>query len=358
MDSYFVRLNSKEICLYCEFNMSLLLKVLSFKGQPLLEPKLVEFSTQGGTIGRSERCTLQLPDPEKFVSRHHASIKFDFGNYYLTDCSLSGVFINKQKSPLHNQSQQLCNGMLLKIGEYQVEVAIDDQIVLGRENLGFAEALSLITHKPSSQPTEKPNSRVLINTDIPGATQLLNVFLQGVGLSGQDIQGLQPIETMQKIGQMFRAMVKGTVAVLRNRAELKSYFHANMTLIKPTTNNPLKAVIPTEEVLRQLLGVETGQLDSVEAIEQGFNDIIDHQLAMQAGIQASLNQLLETFNPESIEKQFINSLVLQKKAKCWHRYKANYQEAATEAMDKFYGDAFIEAYEKQRKVLLSIREKT
>jgi hypothetical protein len=46
-------------------------------------------------------------------------------------------------------------------------------------------------------------------------------------------------------------------------------------------------------------------------------------------------------------------MILQKKAKCWHRFKANYSEATKEFINNFYGDVFVEAYEKQMKILLS-----
>ena len=63
---------------------------------------------------------------------------------------------------------------------------------------------------------------------------------------------------------------------------------------------------------------------STVAIEEAFNDLMNHQLAMQAGIQASLTDLLKTFDPKIIEKQFEQGIVLQKKAKCWDRYEETY----------------------------------
>ena len=54
--------------------MSLTIKVLSFKGQPITEIIPVSFGKDGGGIGRSDDNKLILPDKEKFVSRHHAQV--------------------------------------------------------------------------------------------------------------------------------------------------------------------------------------------------------------------------------------------------------------------------------------------
>jgi predicted component of type VI protein secretion system len=84
---------------------------------------------------------------------------------------------------------------------------------------------------------------------------------------------------------------------------------------------------------------------------------MNHQLAMQAGIQASLTDLLQTLDPKIIEKQFEQGLVLQKKAKCWESYEKTYRNTVEDAVEKFYGEAFAEAYDKQMNLLTKSRKK-
>ena len=84
---------------------------------------------------------------------------------------------------------------------------------------------------------------------------------------------------------------------------------------------------------------------------------MNHQLAMQAGIQASLTDLLKTFDPEIIEKQFSQGIVLQKKTKYWDSYKEIYHGTVENAVDNFFGEAFICAYEKQMKLLKNTKAK-
>jgi len=595
--------------------MSLTLTVLSFKNRPLSETKTAFIGSEGGSIGRSDDNTLMLPDTEKFVSRHHASIKAENGAYYLTDTSLSGVYINGEEPALHNATERLDNGTVLKIGEYEIAVAITtnepvvddflpfafesitpphneflsvDEPWVESENLGAnslmtdnfpsheelvqtesdrqpinfksnlegnqsplfdsyiapsiisspvidssnvipenfsfddlfsaneQESTNQVVNKPTvnddfddffgaaisgmgteidqsapiseiaiehnhdaiepvellankntlsdepplvssstesnlrslidETPTElnqtsnafdlfaDPNSPiepahfddaeiaalisepltenahkigavewtdekspafeieppfsscvntpaftspetnnhhedkkepvlvakpVIENTKLaPADSVLFNAFLQGAKIECNKIHPEQQAETLHRIGQMFRKLIDGTVAVLRSRAEFKSLCRVNMTVIKAADNNPLKFTVSTDDVLRQLLENKTdGFLTSTAAIEESFNDIMNHQLAMQAGIQASLADLLQTFDPKVIEKQFEQGLVLQKKAKCWESYEKTYHNTVEDAVENFFGDAFVDAYEKQMQLLTKSRKK-
>jgi type VI secretion system FHA domain protein len=594
--------------------MSLTLTVLTFKNQPVTGIKPVTIGSSGGGIGRSDDNVLVLPDTEKFVSRHHASISFENGCYYLSDTSLGGVFINNQETPLHNATERIANGMKLRVGEYEIAVAIADEQVTDDfqfayeptsnaffqvdepwraseedslnslmtdnfpshdelvqskavarpvafesalkvnqsplfdsyiapnitqspppstsaaneqipENFSFEDLFSesdlevkpqstslnkasvdnefedffgaalsdmelgsetgqpvkmeavsvekehepvaepenpffktesndfdnffgatlnetdLATetghpdkmevlsaekmHEPVAdenlffkagpaaitsielpvvdipqmetyktdaslmepivdwpeksqeaisspikheQPTQQP-SRVdkiapakAIEDVHPKSTvlsdsALFNAFLQGAVVECNEILPEQHTETLYRIGQMFRKLIDGTVAVLRSRAEFKSLCRVNMTVIRAANNNPLKFTVSTDDVLRQLIENKTdGFLASTNAIEESFNDIMNHQLAMQAGIQASLTDLLKTFDPKIIEKQFEQGLVLQKKSKCWDKFEETYRNTVEDAVENFFGEEFVKAYEKQMSLLTSARK--
>ena len=525
--------------------MNLTLTVLSFKNQSITEINPVVIDTDG-SIGRSTDNTLVLPDTEKFVSRHHATISLENGCYYLSDTSLGGIYINNRETPLHNATERIDNGTLLRVGEYEIAVAIADEQVtddfpfenepktsatkaflqtdeplfeseeLGCNSLmadnfvrheelvqtkanehadGFESGLQVnqsplfdsytapgitpppaveipemfsfddffsgsdVAKKTDLQPTPAANKptgddfeaffgvelsdkaaevdplrsmheissanlsldQALLSatantidkstenqhaasgfvtevdaieplipvvmpklavtvpeadsrnddkkapvtattlekiSSVPVDSELFNAFLQGVELDCIDLRPAQHAETLHRIGQMFRKLIDGTVAVLRSRAEFKSLCRVNMTVIRATDNNPLKFTVATDDVLRQLIENKTdGFLGSTAAIDEAFNDIMNHQLAMQAGIQASLTDLLQTFDPKIIEKQFEQGIVLQKKAKCWERYEETYRTTVDDAVENFFGDAFVKAYEKQMSQLISYRRK-
>ncbi|WAK00367.1 type VI secretion system-associated FHA domain protein TagH [Methylobacter sp. YRD-M1] len=539
--------------------MSLLLKIISFKGQPFNAGTEAVFDRHGGTIGRADENTLVLPDPEKFVSRRHASISFENGHYLIKDSSLSGTYIDDQEPPLNNAAQTLIDGMRLRIGEYEILASITpeqqtDDFALGPDlfaspfeadpvaknpvyapdsfvpagdifnssshgdphldaflrdtgaapfpahdallhpdhdkgqpgseglmqanissihdsfippapagapqssneipdDFNFEELFNTGTDAqaddhswfqgfepeavPDSPPVtaeaepvpEQANSQLLepatpvsidpvpvaanfsfqgfepetvqelLPESIPNgaiskepelempvlkdavpvadasileaptarvqaqpvnqsvaSNELFNALLQGAGLENKDLQAQATPENVRRIGLMFRKLVEGTVAVLRSRAEFKSQFRVSVTTIKTTNNNPLKFAVTTEDALTHLVkNGQSGFKDPVEAIDEGFNDIMSHQMAMQAGIQASLAQILRQFDPKLIEKQYEEGLVLQKKSKCWDKYSALYPRVVEQAMEDFFGDAFAEAYEKQMKQLSNLR---
>ena len=63
----------------------LTIRAVSFKGRPLDRELAARFEEAGGTIGRGETNTLVLADPERFISRTHATISFQAGGFLITD---------------------------------------------------------------------------------------------------------------------------------------------------------------------------------------------------------------------------------------------------------------------------------
>jgi len=63
----------------------IVINVVAYNGHPPVESLTAEFDELGGSIGRGEGNTLILPDPERRISRIHASITFQGGRYVLQD---------------------------------------------------------------------------------------------------------------------------------------------------------------------------------------------------------------------------------------------------------------------------------
>ena len=63
----------------------LVIRVVSFKGQPVPGNQTAQFGEAGGTIGRGRSSTLVLQDPELFISRTHATISYQAGGFIITD---------------------------------------------------------------------------------------------------------------------------------------------------------------------------------------------------------------------------------------------------------------------------------
>ncbi len=108
--------------------MTVRLRVVSDHRRVLGDRSTIVFSVDGGTIGRSADNDWVLPDPLRYVSAHHARVQFRDGHYYLEDLSTNGVFLNDDERPVSKRGAtgvRLQNGDVVKVGEYQIVVALD-----------------------------------------------------------------------------------------------------------------------------------------------------------------------------------------------------------------------------------------
>ena len=104
-------------------------------------------------------------------------------------------------------------------------------------------------------------------------------------------------------------------------------------------------------------GKFAGYIDATLAVREGFSDMMKHQMAMRAGMQAAVSEVLRRFEPTGFEKRFEEGIVFQKKAKCWDAYSKAYPKLLTEAMENLFGETFVKAYEEQLRILREQRDK-
>ena len=483
--------------------MSLSVKVISYKRQPPVSPMSMSFAREGGTIGRlpEPENKFHLPDPDKYISRKHAVIRYENGFYYLTDTSTAGTFLTNKNMKVHRDSIQLTDGDRLRIGDYELIVAISGSEVFDtpsfpadtREddaslfNFGpdsrFTDDAGVgeirVDDKPfrwgpenTSDPHSKPVrtkgpidglpldesfvppdilppkpirdipddfdfGKLLDDTDLnretfgkgnvfpdsnPNATDedtpkgqdeqwfpnkefngqhlsravdpsrgqrvgkaerelpaeqtarksnrdvsktsqpsprdaaddFLSVFFKAAGVEDTSfISSDEYPELARTLGTLFRELIAGLMTILRGRTELKTQIRIPVTILRPTENNPLKFSPGVDEALKLLLTKNhPGFVDAVEAVQEGYQDIMHHQLAITAGVQASLMNLLKRFDPQQFENKYQEGIVIQKRARCWDSYSQAYREIKKDASEDFFGEAFARAYENQ---LLKLR---
>ena len=108
--------------------MALRLSVVSNHRRLLGDRSSIVLGPSGATIGRSTSNDWVFPDPLRYVSARHARIACRDGQYYLEDLSTNGVYVNEDDQPLGKDvARQLRSGDLLRVGEYQVVVALEDE---------------------------------------------------------------------------------------------------------------------------------------------------------------------------------------------------------------------------------------
>ncbi|QLQ33561.1 MAG: type VI secretion system-associated FHA domain protein TagH [Candidatus Thiothrix singaporensis] len=168
----------------------------------------------------------------------------------------------------------------------------------------FAELASVASAAPTPaseeipMPAPRPRPAAPVSAS-PGNGGGLQAFLQGAGI--QDTGKLAAIEQAQNLealGRLFCIAIQGTLDALHARAEIKSAMRMDVTTIQRVGNNPLKFSVTADDALNRLLSPRTdAYLPPEQALLEAFDDIRAHQLAVIAGVQAALTQVLKRFDP-------------------------------------------------------------
>ncbi|AZD30301.1 type VI secretion system-associated FHA domain protein TagH [Pseudomonas chlororaphis] len=187
--------------------------------------------------------------------------------------------------------------------------------------------------------------------------EVLEAFLRGAGLEHLRIDRGETRAQMEAIGRSYRHMVEGLIEVLRARASLKGEFRMAQTMIRPVENNPLKFSPNVDEALLSLLrSGNQAFMPADQAIKESFDDLKAHQLAVMAGVQASIKHLLQRFQPAVLEARLsqpsgIGALLPgRRQAQYWELFTELYASISREAEDDFeelFGREFSRAYEEQ-----------
>lgn len=463
--------------------MPLSLEVISYKGERSEKPISQHTDTQDLTLGRREDNSIVLPDSDKFVSSHHATISYQQPDYYITDYSSNGLYINNSKQAVgKNNTFKLSNGDQLGVGEYLIKVSIPqqdeqapvennkmeyddpfadlgsdpiqkvideniteptewetpsaDNTLVEKDPLVAASAHSSESdyisplneafepvqgHTEKARPAKKEEPEALLNNGIPEnwmsddstgliiqapkeerrkqaaeqaavvkqqppaappptiqqplqpppepvqTTKAVEQFLLGAGLDDENLSTQITDESFFLIGKIFRMIVEGTMDVLIARNQIKSEMRLDVTTLKSVENNPVKFSFNANEALVRLLGKQkSGYMPPEQAIEEAFDDLRVHQIAVLAGMQTALQSVLKLFDPKKLEKRLQRrnpisaSIPIQKRAKLWDLFEELQEDIESEAKDNFnslFGRAFAEAYEEHSHILKQQKRK-
>ena len=141
-------------------------------------------------------------------------------------------------------------------------------------------------------------------TDQPSAADFAAV-LAGAGLDPADVTP----ELARTFGQILRVVVSGVMDVMRSRQQIKDEFRMRMTHFRPAENNPLKFSANVDDALHNLLVKRNAAyLAPVEAFEDAFADLRNHQIAMLAGMRVAFESMLAEFDPDRLQQEFDRQL--------------------------------------------------
>jgi FHA domain-containing protein len=196
-----------------------------------------------------------------------------------------------------------------------------------------------------------------IESTAPDRNELLRAFLSGAGVPDLAIPaGLTP-QFMETLGQLLRESTQGTLDLLLARMLTKREVRADLTMIAPRENNPLKFSPSAEAALAHLLSPQgRGFMTPLQAMKDANDDLRSHQFGFMAGMRAALAGVLERFDPVQLEKRITQKtmmdslLPINRKAKLWDLFSERYREISFEAEEDFhmlFGKEFLRAYEAQ-----------
>lgn len=317
--------------------MSLILKVLSYRGKPLSNPLSYVFDAKGGSLGRASGNDFVLPDPECFISRCHGKILVRQEGYAYVDTSIGGTYVVNRNLLLQRDTLLLKEGDILRIGQYEVAVALV-------ADAGQAALESGSPRTESTTPTEPQPEYPVWGAE----PDLFACFLEGAGLSKADIVG-DPAATMRQVGALFRALVEGAMAVLQVHPDTKA------TALRARDTHPLKFTTDPEAVLRALLAPQRpGGLDPLVAVRAAFAELLNHRLAADAGLDAALGAVLKRFDPHGFEYPPADNPV-REHAKSWAVFCTAYPELVDEILEGFFDQEFAKVYEQQMRLLQTVK---
>jgi FHA domain-containing protein len=137
------------------------------------------------------------------------------------------------------------------------------------------------------------------------------------------------------------------------------------TQLRTRENNPLKFSPDPDAALSHLLGPsERGFLEPRLAVQEAFDDLRAHQVALLAGMRAALDAVMSRFDPAALEKRLSRGSALDqlipanRRARLWSSYSDEYARIVSEIEDDFdalLGSAFLKAYQAQLQALAADR---
>lgn len=194
-------------------------------------------------------------------------------------------------------------------------------------------------------------------TDIHAQAAMVdNDLLAAMGLDKDSFTPQQLAELNQVVGQFVRHSVEGLLKVLRARSTIKNELRMGVTTVQPKDNNPIKFSVDVDDALQHLFVRQSkGYLPPIASVNESFETILDHQVAVLAGMRAAFKSLLNKFDPAELSRQFdaqAGSGIFSggKKVRYWEAYNKFFNDQVQDLDNSFqylFGEEFVKAYESQ-----------
>jgi len=332
--------------------MALKLTVLSEQHASLGSRECIVIGVGGGTIGRAHDNDWVLPDPNRYLSAHHARVKFRDGSYHLFDTSSNGIFINDRPEALGRRgSYVLQDGDLLRLGSYQIAVAIDEEGTQSSEAsavfpvksaaggasssgsrsdigadfsmrdllrpdtspsgnlkpltedpalLAFDQSERLRMPARAQSPAQSPNSVRTERIERPvDAANAVEAFCRGAGIDAGAFAADAQARLLHLVGLMLREALVGLKALALAQRDMR-----DQQQIEVGREDPQRiglTGLPVEDLLLRLLqGHDSHKLDAVQWLRETLASTRRHDQAAARAMRAALLEFLARLDPKTL----------------------------------------------------------
>ena len=329
--------------------MALRLTIISEQSTALGESASMLVDKAGARIGRAGDNEWVLPDPNRYISAHHARITFKNGSYIVEDTSTNGLYLNDELEPVGRLGPQpLRAGDTLRMGAYHIRVrdsdstAVDasaivpygtpaatdgsndlhrdigvnlsigallvndaDQSAVRRGYdpwgnpvadpglLQFDSEQQLAVSAPHPAPARAPIAPAKPN---PGAPGVLEAFCRGAGVDNQQLPVDGQERLLQLAGLLLRESLVGIKELARTQREIRQ--DSGLSAIAEDPERVALQNLPVEELLvRLLLGHEQRQLDAVQWMRELFGFASRHDAALMRALRPALIEFTQRLDP-------------------------------------------------------------
>jgi type VI secretion system FHA domain protein len=125
----FLLINDDEVPVSRNDFMPIEITIIKSPSTVNVDQTSLTFPDAGGTLGRGSDNLWALDDPNKYMSTIHAKIACVAQQYFLTDLSTNGTFINGSAEPIGNGNQvNLNDGDSFSISDYEFVARIPNNI--------------------------------------------------------------------------------------------------------------------------------------------------------------------------------------------------------------------------------------
>lgn len=357
---------------------------LHIAGPGLETRRLVHPGEAEVVLGRDIACDINLPDPERNVSRRHLAVWNQDDLLQFRVLSLvNGIDMPFGYAPPGAKGVLLV-GQVLMIGDYSLEVmhpalnereqdpwavfdndAAASDATLPRAAMTVAPAADFFT--PAILPEEDPFGDWGFESTFgpgpdgvgpkaeaqgPGAGDLSS-FYKGLGLDRTNLGTLSPVD-LEAAGRAVRVALEGLFQLYGSRSGVREERKVGAHGVVPVKdNNPLKTDWPDDTKLQYLLGgraASIGFISPQRALTDIVAELLAHDAAMVVAIRSAVEATVQEFAPAALKERLLGSgSKLFEGTRAWEAYSRYYgdksqglEQWVRQLLDQYFNEAYLQ----------------